>query len=184
MDLFETILYDKELKNFDLHLKRVKRSCEYLRWQFKKDEWEELKDKFEFKNKPLKIRVTYNAFGIKSIELFEIKKREFNKFYLKEIDCTYFLKKRNRECLKENTIFLKSGLITDFTFANVAFFDSKNWITPKYPLLKGTKREELLNKGVLKEVNIKKADLKYFSKMALINAILGFFVIEKFDIIE
>ena len=34
-----------------------------------------------------------------------------------------------------------------------------------------------------KEKNIHKYDLKYFQKIALINAILGFFEIDNFDII-
>ena len=51
-------------------------------------------------------------------------------------------------------------------------------------MLKGTKREELIDKGFLKEANIHKSDLKYFKKIAMINAIVGFMEIEDFDIIR
>ena len=59
---------------------------------------------------------------------------------------------------------VKNNLVTDSTISNLAFFTGKEWLTPKYPLLKGTKREELIKKGALKEENIHIYDLKYFKK--------------------
>ncbi|RUM56328.1 MAG: 4-amino-4-deoxychorismate lyase, partial [Nautilia sp.] len=70
---------------------------------------------------------------------------------------------------------VKNGLITDTTISNLAFFDGNNWITPKTPLLKGTKREELIQKGFLKEKEIKIEDIKHFKKFAMMNAIIGFY---------
>lgn len=190
MEIIETILFDKELKNFKYHLNRVKNTCEYFKWKFDK-EWLKLEEKIAFKQKPLRVRITYNQFGIKEIELFDIKKREFKSFRAIEINFNYFLKKKNRKHFKKlhNTypedefILIKNNLITDTTISNLAFFDGKDWLTPKYPLLKGTKREELLQKKLLKETNIHKSDLKYFKKIAMINAILGFKEIKNFDII-
>ena len=65
----------------------------------------------------------------------------------------------------------------------MAFFTGSEWLTPKYPLLQGTKRAELIDKGILKEENIHKYDLPYFKKIAMLNAIIGFKEIEDYDII-
>ncbi|WP_457563908.1 aminotransferase class IV [Caminibacter pacificus] len=193
MDLIETMLVtNRNIQNFELHIDRVKRSCEYLKWKFDIQEWKSIKDKFPY-NESIRLRVTYNQKGIRDLELFKIQKREFKTFKVVEIDFDYFLKKKKRknfETLKkrypkfDEFILIKNGLVTDTTISNLAFFTGNEWITPKFPLLKGTKREELLKKGLLKEENIKKSDLKYFKKIAMINAILGFFEIDEYDIIK
>jgi len=192
MELFETMLVSEgKIKNLNLHIKRAKKSAKYFKWKFNENEWLNLQEKLPYKEN-LRMRVTYNQKGIKEIELFKIKKRNFNKFKVVEINFNYFLKKKNRsnfEKIKQKHpsfdefILIKNHLVTDSTISNLAFFDGKKWLTPKYPLLFGTKREELINKNFLQEANIKLADLKYFKKMALINAILGFYEIDEFDII-
>ncbi|WP_457560711.1 aminotransferase class IV [Caminibacter sp.] len=195
MELIETILYDKELKNLDLHIKRAKKSAEYFKWKFDEEEWRKLNFKLRVESGKWRVRITYNQTGIKQIEIFPIKKRHFQKFKVIEFNKNYFLKKKNRKIFPtlnsqlsplnsfDEFILLKNNLVTDTTISNLAFFDGSEWLTPKYPLLKGTKREELLQKRLIKEANIHKYDLKYFKKIAMINAILGFKEIENFDII-
>ena len=56
--------------------------------------------------------------------------------------------------------------------------DAADWYTPLHPLLKGTKRAELLDKGVLKEKEIKKEELSSFSAVRLFNAMIGWGAIE------
>ena len=107
---------------------------------------------------------------IKKIEYFDLNKREFNK--LKVVECDnieYSYKSENREKLNslkvngyDEVIIVKNGLVTDTTISNLAFFDGKEWHTPKNPLLKGTKREELIQKGFLKEKDIKIDNVKNY----------------------
>ncbi len=198
MKLIETIQLKIEnkkwkIENFNYHLQRVQKSFEYFKWKFNKKEWEDLKWKMEnkkWKNEKIRVRVIYCKNGIESIEIFPIKKRDFKKFKIVYSDINYNFKYLNREKLNslkksnfDEIIIVKNSLITDTTISNIAFFDGKIWLTPKYPLLKGTKREELIKKGILKTENIHTSDLKYFKKIALINAILGFYIIDKFDIV-
>ena len=56
---------------------------------------------------------------------------------------------------KDDILIVKNGLLTDTSIANIALYDGNDWYTPLHPLLKGTKRAELLDKGVLKEKEIK-----------------------------
>ena len=55
----------------------------------------------------------------------------------------------------DEVVIVKNGFISDTTISNLAFFDGSEWHTPNTPLLKGTKRAELLDSGFLKEKTIK-----------------------------
>ena len=72
----------------------------------------------------------------------------------------------------DEILIVKKGLVTDTSFSNVVFFDGKNYVTPTQPLLKGTMRQSLLDKGIISEADIKVSDLKNFQSAFLINAML------------
>jgi 4-amino-4-deoxychorismate lyase len=72
----------------------------------------------------------------------------------------------------DEIIIVKHKLVTDTSYTNLAFFTGQAWLTPATPLLKGTKRAQLLASGSLKEEEIRISDLKKFKKVALINAML------------
>jgi 4-amino-4-deoxychorismate lyase len=126
-------------------------------------------------------RIIYNN-QILNIEYFPIQKREFKSFKIVKCnDIDYSFKYKNRDKLNslkdenyDEVIIIKNGLITDTTISNLAFFDGKEWLTPKEPLLKGTYREKLLDEKIIKEANISIDELKKFQKFAMINAILEF----------
>ena len=187
MELIET-LYVKNgnILNLKYHLERMERGAKHFKWKMENKEW-------KIKNGELRVRITYNQFGIQNIEYFPINKREFKKFKIININFNYSFKYKNRKFFSifhskfpdfDEFILIKNNLVTDTTISNLAFFTGNEWLTPKYPLLKGTKREELIKKGFLKEENIHKNDLKYFKKTAMMNAILGFIEIEDYDIIS
>jgi len=83
----------------------------------------------------------------------------------------------------DDILIIKQGLITDTSIANVAFFDGEQWITPANPLLKGTTRERLLQENKIQTKMIDLKEIKKYSKMALMNALLGFTVLEEFYLI-
>jgi len=193
MEFIETLLVKNgEVQNLKYHLERIKKTYKYFKWAMENGQWKMLDGKLKIKEG--RVRITYNQYGIKKIETFPIKERSFKKFKAVKIDFDYKFKYQNRNSFSilhyqfptdiDELILVKNNLITDTTISNLAFFTGKEWITPKYPLLKGTKREELLKKGILKEENIHISDLKYFKKMAMINAILGFLEIKDYDIIK
>lgn len=82
----------------------------------------------------------------------------------------------------DDILIVKHGLITDTSVANVAFFDGSQWLTPEFPLLLGTTRARLLEKKQLRIAQIGVDDLPKFSKLALMNAMLGFYIVENFMI--
>jgi len=185
MKFIETLLITEKIENINLHNKRMNKT----RYDFFKLPPIDLRDFVKIiKNK--RVRVTYSK-DIEKIEYFELKIRKFKTFKIVHSNIDYSYKFANRNALNalkpenvDEVIIIKNSLVTDTTISNLAFFDGKKWLTPKTPLLKGTKREELIKKGKLVEADIKEKELKNFKKIALINAILGFYEINKPILIE
>lgn len=74
----------------------------------------------------------------------------------------------------DEVLIVKNGLVTDTSFTNIALYDGKKWQTPAHPLLEGTQRASLIDKGLLHEKDIHIEDLYKFQKLCLINAMIDF----------
>ena len=92
----------------------------------------------------------------------------------------YDFKFNNRDWLDEalrkaetdEIILMDHGTIKDASYANLAFFDGKYWFTPKNPLLLGTRRAALIEKGIVNEIEIRVNDLYKYKSIKLINAMM------------
>ena len=82
----------------------------------------------------------------------------------------------------DEIIIEKEGLLTDTTISNIAFYDGKIWVTPQTPLLYGTMRAKLLDEGFLTAKDITKEALPGYTQVALMNAMLGFKILNHFNI--
>jgi 4-amino-4-deoxychorismate lyase len=72
----------------------------------------------------------------------------------------------------DDILIVKNGNLTDTSFANLVFSDGKHWYTPENPLLEGTRRASLLEKGLIRKAVIRPTDLQSFQSARLINAML------------
>ena len=136
-------------------------------------------------------RLVYDADNIE-VTFHEYKKREISTFKLIfENDIEYFHKSTAREKIDslyekreecDEILIIKDLLVTDTSIANIAFYTTEGvWVTPKNPLLKGTARERLLDEGRLVEADIKANELRSFTKVALLNAMIDFDILEKYE---
>ena len=73
-------------------------------------------------------------------------------------------------------------LVTDTSIANIALYNDGLWFTPKKPLLEGTTRARLLNAGKIIEKDIAVEDLNNYSRVALMNAMIDFDIITKYNL--
>ena len=89
-------------------------------------------------------------------------------------DRTPIEKLRQQKGLCDDILMVKDGWVTDTSFANILFFDGSRWVTPHRPLLKGTKREELLKTGRVTALPIRLEDIGGYKKFMLVNAMLEF----------
>ena len=131
----------------------------------------------------VKARVVYDADGVCETTFQTYKRREIQWLRMVEDnDISYTFKSTDRHELDhllalrngcDEVLIVKNGLITDTSFTNVAFFDGHKWLTPAQPLLNGTMRQWLLQRGQLTEAQITPASLASFQRIMLFNAMIG-----------
>ena len=131
-----------------------------------------------------KTRVVYGEQGVETVEYAPYSMRNINSLQVAEDDTiVYDYKSTDRSRLNalvaqkrscDEIIIVKHGLLTDTSFTNLAIYDDKHWVTPKHPLLHGTKRAELLDKRIIREADITLEDLRNANKISLFNAMIEF----------
>ncbi|WP_152020222.1 aminotransferase class IV family protein [Aliarcobacter butzleri] len=184
---FETIkCEDFEVFNLDYHQKRVANTIglninlqEYIN---------------PISEELLRCKLIYDENGVVDVLYFPYKKREIKSFkIIFDNEIEYSKKYLNRAKLDElyekrddcdEVIIIKNEIVTDTTIANIAIFYENSWITSKNCLLGGTTRARLLEEKELFEKDITLDMLKNASKVALMNAMIGFDEIKSFKIKE
>ena len=131
-----------------------------------------------------KYTITYHSYKQKDIKRLKIVFDDTIEYSKKYFDRTAIdiLVKQKLSC--DDILIVKNGLVTDTSIANVAFKYKHNWVTPKKPLLEGTTRARLLESRKILEEDITIKDLKKFSRVALMNAMIDFAIIPNENIRE
>ena len=78
----------------------------------------------------------------------------------------------------DDVVIVRSGMLTDTSIANISLYKEGKWFTPKYPLLKGTRRARLLAEGIIEEDIIMADSLHKYEKIRLFNAMISFGEVE------
>lgn len=78
----------------------------------------------------------------------------------------------------DDVLIVKEGVLRDTTIANIALLIDGQWFTPQQPLLHGTTRARLLDEGFLLPAILTPIDIRKAQKIAIMNAMVGFVVIE------
>ncbi len=184
MKYFETIkIQDYEVFNLSFHEKRIAKTIglnislqEYI---------------YAPSNKLLRCKVIYDESGVldvkyfpyekKSIKTFKIifdDKIDYSKKYLDRKNLDKLYAKRDK-C--DDIIIVKNHIVTDTSIANISIFYDGFWLVSKHSLLEGTTKARLLEEKRLIEKNISLDMLKKASKIALLNAMIGFDVLEDYS---
>ena len=177
-------LKDGIVQNLSYHQNRLNRSMAELFPDAKNiDLAKEIPIPENCKSGIFKIRVLYGQ----TIEEIEIEPYFFRSIKSLKVvhheSIDYHLKYTDRQILQElfaqrancdDIIIVKNGLVTDSFAANLLFFDGKKWLTPKTPLLKGTKRQFLIDNGIVSEKEIREEDIRNYRKVGMINAMIDF----------
>ena len=169
------------IDNLGFHQKRVNRAfTEY----FSGHSPIQLKDiniPDNWKDRVGKCRIVYNRdiikidfsqstiFKITSLKIVESPALDYKHKYE---DRSQLEKLYHKRGTADEVIISLDGRITDSFYANLAFYSGEKWYTPMHPLLKGTKRQQLLEAGKLIEEDLKVDDIHNFQEVSLINAML------------
>lgn len=139
-------------------------------------------------------RVVYDAQGYDEVEYFSYKKRNIQSLKLVFDDTIEYENKYyerghinalfEQRGMCDDILIVKNGLLSDTSIANIAFEYENRWITPKKPLLLGTTRQRYIDNKKLFEDDIKPEDLNKFSRVALMNAMINFDIIQHENIKE
>ncbi len=74
------------------------------------------------------------------------------------------------EC--DEILITRDGFITDTSYSNVVLTREGKLFTPARPLLNGTKRQQLLQRGIIQPKDIHRESLGEYERVILINAML------------
>jgi len=186
MNYFETIKCDDyKIFNLQYHEKRIANT---IGKNFNLQEYI-----YPLNEQLLKCKVIYNEDEILDVSFTPYIKKEIKKLKLVFDDSIeYKCKYENREDLNmlvktkgdaDEIIIIKNNMITDTSIANIAILIEDKWFTPKTPLLHGTTRAKYLDMNRLKEFDIDVETFKKAKKIALLNAMIDFDILEKFEIL-
>lgn len=129
-----------------------------------------------------KLRFVYDEAGIHDMSCTPYKRKNIHFLRLitaNDIDYKYKsvdrsalnqLKEKQGEC--DEILIIRNNHITDTSYTNVALYDGKQWFTPSTPLLQGTMRQSLLDRGLLQERELLVSDLPNYKQISLFNAMM------------
>lgn len=182
--LIESIyLKDGEFRNLKYHQARMESSSRELFGVSNKWTLENKLQSSEYPETGLyKVRVIYDT---------EVRQIEFVPYLPKPVQSlkrvssdtiNYGHKFENRQALNElyqqrgncdDIIIVRSGFVTDASYANLIFRKGEEWFTPATFLLAGTMRAYLLDSHQIKSTEIRVEDVVKYESCKLINAMLG-----------
>ena len=180
--LFETIKIENgKIYNLQYHQARVDYAYKEL---FQTESKLNLKETLMGypKDNLYRAKIIYDINGLVSKDYYIYKQKKISTLLLVEMpNINYKFKYFNRDFLSplqkyqaDEFIITQNGYLTDTTIANIALLhtQSQKWHTPKAPLLKGTTLSRYLDNKELIETDIHYKDLKNYSKIALLNAMV------------
>lgn len=184
-NLLETIkVIDAEIQNLSYHQQRYESSLKTLGYLARHDLREFITPP---KEGIYRCRVVYNEEIVK-VEYFPYLFSPIDSLKLvTDDDIDYSLKYEKREELNrlfelrgscDDVLIAKNSYLSDTTKANIALFDGSKWYTPSKPLLYGTTRARLLDENRIFAKSLHVNDLKNFSKVAVMNAMVDFSLVK------
>jgi len=142
----------------------------------------------------VKCKVIYDKSGILDVQYLEYKKRKVQSFkaiFCDDISYDYkFLDrskidklfKQKKDC--DEILIFKNSFLSDTSIANIAVKYANIWYTPRLALFEGITRARLLKEGKLQEKDLNLDFIKKAESLALMNAMIGFDIINNFKIKE
>lgn len=191
--LLETICIEgHQVQNWSGHARRMERSLAAEGWELDLGEVRQRihEDYRSFCQKAggsagrVKCRLVYSS-RIESLSFLSYELPRIQTLQMVEATLTYPRKYADRQVLDDlrassradDVLIVQEDRIKDTTFCNVAFREGERWLTPALPLLEGTRRERLLETGLLTGVDLFRLDLMNFSQIMLFNAMIAPFEI-------
>ncbi len=111
----------------------------------------------------------YTINSVTSLQIVEADDLRYGRKYADRSDIESLFRRR-KEC--DDILIIQQNHVTDSSYANLALHDGSRWYTPAWPLLRGTRRAELIASKVLHPSVIRLRDLPHFEKIRLVNSMM------------
>lgn len=181
--LLESVrIVDGEWMNVANHQRRMDSSSEELFGKAFSLDFERVEIPVALRQGVVKCRVLYDT-EVREIGFDAYVPRKINSLRLVYDDrIDYHLKFADRSALNElvaqkgdadEILIVKNGWISDISYANVVLKVGEELVTPAHCLLKGTRRRQLLDQGLIVEHPVGVDDLMKADSVIIINAMLG-----------
>lgn len=180
--VFETIkVAEGKLHNMEYHLWRMQQTALAL-WNYEEDYMfiekmiEDIPQhglwKCKLSYNRSQVEIQFSLYAIQPLHQLLLVEQPLITYPYKFTDRSALNKYKEYATHGSDILFLKNGFLTDAMYANVILWTGSEWHTPSTPLLKGTKRKYLLDKGLIMEKEIKVNDLYTYESISLISAML------------
>lgn len=180
MNCIETIkVQNGNFFALDYHLCRVEQTMRTLYASSRKLDLASIKAPDD--DRLYKFRLIYNESGVVRYEFLPYISRTIRSLKLITSDISYKYKFEDRSKLSElfamrgkcdDILIIQNGFLTDTSYSNIILEDSNGLYTPAHPLLRGTKRAQLLESRQVQEIDIRVNELDRYDRIYLINAML------------
>lgn len=183
--LIESIkLLDGKFYNLSLHEERMKRSLLALFNSSKPINLEHILTSHDYPvNGWFKCRIIYDS-EIRDISFSPYTVRSVRSLrVIEDDDISYAFKFEDRTQIDklfsmregcDDVLIVRSGMVTDCSYSNIAFRKGDRWFTPDSPLLEGTARARLIRENKIEVKKIGMDDIRSFDSVRLVNALLEF----------
>lgn len=187
--LLESIRLDHgRAKNLSAHQLRMDQSCLHLFGQLPPNQLETLVSSY-LKNPDYaylheglyKMRLLYDnvnkkvdfvPYNLPVIETLQLVYEDQIEYPFKTTNRDQLLELYTHKGSCDDIMIVRKGLVTDSSYANLAFFDGKQWLTPERPLLNGTRRASLLQQNRIHPAAIQPEYFHRFTIVRLFNAMI------------
>ncbi len=177
-------LKDGYFKRLDYHQERANKALAEIFPEIKPFSLKRYLQQLEIPNQGLyKCKITYNSsiqhiefipYQVKTIKTLKLVNTDIESHPFKLVDRSSFTKFTEQRDICDDVLLVRNGLLTDTSICNIALFDGSNWATPRTPLIYGTNRAYLLEKGFMVEKDIFANHLANYQKITLFNALIDF----------
>jgi len=117
-------------------------------------------------------RIEFAPYSRKKVTSLRLIEHNSINYSYKSTDRTQLKALFDQRSGSEDILIVRNDLVTDSYYANVVFYDGKQFITPSMPLLQGTKRAKLIAEGRIKPGEITRRNIWKFNEIHLINAMI------------
>ena len=162
MKFIESICFKNGIyQNLSLHQQRVDKTFAHFFKESNALRLDSILPKAAFQE-TYKVRVVYDE-ASQDVEFIEYQKRSIQTLEVVEsepFDYAFKYEDRNRisqlkaSSKADDIIISFNGEIKDSSYANLVFWNGRDWFTPGNPLLEGVKRAQLLKEGKIKKALI------------------------------